>query len=144
MSLPIESCNIIDEVALLDFKSRIEYDTFQRLASWVPKTDCCTIWDGVECDPSTGRVVKIVHTGIWDESGAETVMSGTLSPFLGNLTYLQVLNLRALGGLAAPIPTDLGKLTHLTHLTLTYNRMNGSIPTSLGKLHLLKIPLLRQ
>ncbi|XP_057529938.1 DNA damage-repair/toleration protein DRT100-like [Amaranthus tricolor] len=127
------------DVRTLGLDSRIEYDTFQRLASWVPKTDCCTIWDGVECDPSTGRVVKIVHTGIWDESGAETVMSGTLSPFLGNLTYLQVLNLCALGGLAAPIPTDLGKLSQLKNLYLNHNKISGSIPFSFGKLSQLQI-----
>ncbi|KAL2928291.1 hypothetical protein RDABS01_000931 [Bienertia sinuspersici] len=54
-----KSCNAIDKEALLDFKSRIEFDGRGRLSTWMPENDCCATWYGVKCDPTNGRVVQL-------------------------------------------------------------------------------------
>ncbi|KAL2907269.1 hypothetical protein RDABS01_005979 [Bienertia sinuspersici] len=142
--LLVESCDPIDKEALLEFKRGIQDNWFQRLGTWVPQTDCCTTWDDVTCDPATGRVVKISLIGFWDEFGVDTAygMEGTISPFVGNLTHLQIFNLRALAGdlhldhnqLTGVIPTSVGKLSLLQNLFLDHNKLNGPIPSSIGRL----------
>uniref|UniRef100_A0A803KVC4 non-specific serine/threonine protein kinase n=1 Tax=Chenopodium quinoa TaxID=63459 RepID=A0A803KVC4_CHEQI len=129
----VKSCHAIDKEALLDFKHRITYDPSKLLGSWLTTTDCCTAWEGIACDPSNGRVINISRP-----SAMETFMSGTLSPFLGNLTYLQVLDLSDLSELSGPIPPQLGKLSHLTILFLNNNKLNGSLPSSFSYLHKVK------
>uniref|UniRef100_A0A803L7F0 FBD domain-containing protein n=1 Tax=Chenopodium quinoa TaxID=63459 RepID=A0A803L7F0_CHEQI len=129
-----ESCHAIDKEALLDFKHRITDDPSQLLGSWLATTDCCTAWEGIACDPFNGRVIKVSRP-----SAMETSMSGTLSPFLGNLTYLQVLDLSDLSELSGPIPPQLGKLSQLEYLSLNINELIGPIPSSIGQLASLQV-----
>ncbi|CAO2840718.1 unnamed protein product [Amaranthus hypochondriacus] len=128
--LVVESCNAIDKEALLDFKARIILDREQRLSTWVSNTNCCTSWKGIRCNPNNGRVVSIIISS----SLSELFMAGTLSPYLGNITYLEVLDLSIQGMISGPIPTQLGQLSHLTKLDLSLNQFSGSIPTQLGHL----------
>ncbi|KAH9607033.1 hypothetical protein KSS87_013808 [Heliosperma pusillum] len=140
----VKSCNPIDKEALLDFKLRITNDPLGLLDSWSPATDCCTAWQGVACD--NGRVVNVSRSGIVYDSEEDDMvmdmrifMSGTLSPFLANLTYLQVLDFRALQNLTGPIPLELGKLSNLTHLHLYRNQLSGSITSSFRHFPKLKL-----
>ncbi|KAL2935294.1 hypothetical protein RDABS01_018412 [Bienertia sinuspersici] len=143
--LVVESCNAIDKEALVEFKREVKnpFPWQQTLPTWVPTTDCCAKWRGVTCDPATGRVVGIELVGYFDESGLDPwfgQLQGTLSPFLGNLTYLRVLNLKAQASLSGPIPPelagsiplDIGKLRGLKHIDLSYNHICGIIPYSIG------------
>ncbi|KNA20617.1 hypothetical protein SOVF_050560 [Spinacia oleracea] len=144
----VESCNAIDKEALLQFKRGIEYDGGGHLSTWIPNTDCCTKWNKVECDPATGRVISISPFQITDplESDISYLINGTISPFLGNLTYLQYLNLYHFNqhyldrpsGLRGLIPPELGRLSHLTYLGLSFNTFTGPIPTSFVNLRRLK------
>ncbi|KAI3913029.1 hypothetical protein MKW92_050941 [Papaver armeniacum] len=54
-------------------------------------------------------------------------MMGTISPSLGRLKFLRILDLGFLKDLEGTIPSELGKLYHLTSLLLDINRLNGSI-----------------
>ncbi|KMS94975.1 hypothetical protein BVRB_013590 [Beta vulgaris subsp. vulgaris] len=146
--LLVESCNPIDEEALLKFKGGIEYGAQYQLATWIPKTNCCATWYGVECDAANGRVVRLSPFRPANPMDVDisVFVNGTLSPFLGNLTYLQVLDLFHFqenylsnpDGLRGPIPPQLGMLSHLTSLHLGANILNGSIPTSFANLHKLQ------
>lgn len=91
----VESCNPIDEEALLEFRRGIEYESSGRLSTWIPMTDCCASWYGVECDVSKGRVIEVSPFRDSDimDIGKSIFVNGTISPFLGNLTYLRVLSL---------------------------------------------------
>ncbi|KAI3861516.1 hypothetical protein MKW98_000468 [Papaver atlanticum] len=140
-----EACHRTDRKALLDFKSKITQDSFRLLETWNQSTDCCIKWEGIACD-SNGRVVNLSRNGIStdEENPFDLTMEGTISPSLGKLKFLRVLDLRFLKDLAGTIPSELGKLYHLTSLLLDINRLNGSIPASFQNLRKLNRLLLGQ
>ena len=60
-------------------------------------------------------------------------LSGEIPPELGNLTGLQSLGL-SFNQLSGEIPPELGNLASLRGMTLRYNRLSGEIPPELGNL----------
>ncbi|CAH2049740.1 unnamed protein product [Thlaspi arvense] len=134
LPLSSQACHQVDRDALLDFKHSI--NPLNLLQSWIPSTDCCSTWDGIACDPSSGRVVQVSLPVLSDKVCS---MNVTLSPSLGNLSFLQFLDLSDLNRLSGPIPPELGKLSRLSYLYLSNNCLSGEIPVSLGRLTRLKI-----
>ena len=61
------------------------------------------------------------------------ILAGELPAELGNLDYLQILNLSGTG-LSGEIPSELGNLTNLIELWLWGNELSGEIPPELGNL----------
>ena len=59
--------------------------------------------------------------------------SGPISPELGQLTSLEVLIL-SFNEFSGPIPPELGQLTNLEELSLENNQLSGPIPVELGDL----------
>ncbi|KAL9327100.1 hypothetical protein ACSQ67_007745 [Phaseolus vulgaris] len=132
----LEPCHVVDKEALLEFKSKIISDPSNLLDSWTPSSDCCHNWEGIACG-STGRVINLTRTGVVfdvDDIPLETYMSGTLSPYLGNLSSLQVLDLSNLKHLHGSIPPELAELSHLRKLFLYSNEFSGGVPASFEKL----------
>ncbi|XP_038972278.1 receptor kinase-like protein Xa21 [Phoenix dactylifera] len=58
-------------------------------------------------------------------------LTGQISPDIGNLTFLQRLNLSG-NQLRGYIPQELGRLSNIQFLVLTDNTLEGTIPTSLA------------
>lgn len=65
----------------------------------------------------------------------DSEMKGTLSESLGDLQFLEILDLGDLKEITGPIPSSLGKLRQLKKLILNRNKLSGSIPTSPKNLH---------
>lgn len=144
--------NITDILSLLHFK-KVTNDPTQALKSWNRSTHYCN-WNGVMCDPSyPGRVVGLLLGG--------QRLSGQITLSLGNITFLQYLNLshngfsgqlpslnqfhelvlldlhsNSLRGMI--IPDSLVNCSNLRVLDLSKNMLEGPIPAEIGSLYSLR------
>ncbi|CAK9221625.1 unnamed protein product [Sphagnum troendelagicum] len=99
-------------------------DPKQVLQSWDPTlVNPCT-WFHVTCD-TENNVIRV------DLGNAS--LSGTLVPQLGNLPFLQYLELYS-NSISGSIPSELGALSQLVSLDLYVNDFTGDIPSTLGQL----------
>ncbi|XP_059066680.1 LRR receptor-like serine/threonine-protein kinase ERL1 [Cryptomeria japonica] len=118
--------------ALIIFKHALNYssDFYTNLSSWEKERDCC-VWDGISCHNTTHHVVSVEIYG-----GLE-IQGGVISESLCTLTFVATIRLTSTG-LTGTIPLCLGKLSSLTELDLTFNRLRGNItlPSSLTVLYL--------
>ncbi|KAI3519851.1 hypothetical protein L1887_09068 [Cichorium endivia] len=117
--------NETDYQALLQFKSMITNDV---LSSWNSSFHFCD-WNGVSCGRRHRRVTALVlHS-----QGLE----GSLSPHIGNLSFLRYLYLKN-NSFQGTIPDELGRLSRLSFLHLGYNSISGVIPANLSRCSNLK------
>nr|ABG68038.1 receptor kinase 2 [Triticum aestivum] len=121
-----------DLPTLLSFKSLITKDPLGALSSWTINSSSngsthgfCS-WTGVKCSRThPGHVMALRLQGIG--------LSGTISPFLGNLSRLRVLDLSN-NKLEGQIPPSLGNCFALRRLNLSVNSLSGAIPPAMGNL----------
>ncbi|KAL2239726.1 UNVERIFIED_CONTAM: Receptor-like protein 3 [Sesamum indicum] len=105
-------CNQIERDALLSFYN--ETSTAPPL-NW-SATDCCR-WEGVACEGYGSRVTRLSLPG--------RALSGTITPFLANLSFLSYLNLSG-NHLSGSFPlTVFRSLNRLRTLDLSSNRFSG-------------------
>ncbi|RVW51282.1 DNA damage-repair/toleration protein DRT100 [Vitis vinifera] len=130
-------CYEADRAALLRFKARISKDTTEALSSWTGRDCCGGGWEGIECNPATGRVVGLMLQRPADRDSG-IYMKGTLSSSLGALQFLEVMVISGMKHITGSIPESFSNLTHLKQLVLEDNSLGGAIPSSLGHLPLLK------
>ncbi|KAL2481576.1 LRR receptor-like serine/threonine-protein kinase EFR [Abeliophyllum distichum] len=88
---------------------------------WNLKTPLCN-WQGVFCNTNKMRVpgLALENCGL----------TGTITPHIGNLSFLQVLDLKK-NVFHGSIPVSMGKLFRLKMLILAANNIQGHIPSSL-------------
>ncbi|KAL5716195.1 non-specific serine/threonine protein kinase [Ranunculus cassubicifolius] len=113
------SANESDRTTLFTLKRHISVDPFQVFSTWNDSSDHCS-WQGIAC--SSGRVTSL------DLKGQN--LQGTLSPWVGNLTFLRVIYLTK-NSFHGRIPQELGHLVRLQYLFLDGNSFSGKIPSSL-------------
>eukprot|EP00033_Pygsuia_biforma_P000688 GCRY01000808.1.p1 GENE.GCRY01000808.1~~GCRY01000808.1.p1 ORF type:complete len:1327 (+),score=388.93 GCRY01000808.1:166-4146(+) len=119
-------CSVhIEQEALLAVAGAVTADPNEALMGWNLATLPCAGdgWDGVVCED--GQVVEL------DLAGMD--LSGTLSPYIGNLTSLHTLYLSA-NDFTGALPETLANLANLHTLVLAKNRFSGPLPASLGAL----------
>ncbi|KAI7751912.1 hypothetical protein M8C21_029960, partial [Ambrosia artemisiifolia] len=122
----------IHHEALLKIKSLITHDPYGALTTWNDSLHVCN-WSHVYCGKRHRRVTFIELTS----QGLE----GSLSPHVGNLSFLRTLSLGN-NSFQGAIPQELGRLSRLHHLNLYYNRFNEVIPTNIsGCVNLEKISI---
>ncbi|WVZ85573.1 hypothetical protein U9M48_032485 [Paspalum notatum var. saurae] len=125
---------------LLSFKSLISKDPSGVLSSWNPLTGSSTQngtqgfcrWTGVTCGGrlSPRRVTALRLSGFG--------LVGTLSPHIGNLTHLGVLDLSH-NKFEGDIPPSLASCSVLQELNLSNNSLSGTIPSAMGHLSKLSV-----
>ncbi|XLR64894.1 hypothetical protein S83_015566 [Arachis hypogaea] len=91
-------------------------------------------WDSNSVDPCSWRMITCNLDGSVSVLGMPSQnLSGTLSPWVGNLTNLQSVLLQN-NAISGQIPTAIGSLEKLQTLDLSNNDFSGEIPNSLGGL----------
>ncbi|KAI4373834.1 hypothetical protein MLD38_011906 [Melastoma candidum] len=96
--------------------------------------DVLDSWDRNSVDPCGWRLVICNPDGYVSTLGLPSQgLSGTLSPAIGNLSYLQTVLLQN-NLISGPIPAEIGRLENLQTLDLSNNKFNGEIPDSFGAL----------
>ncbi|KMT00773.1 hypothetical protein BVRB_9g220540 [Beta vulgaris subsp. vulgaris] len=121
--------NTSDMVALLAIKSEIINDPQGVLNSWNDSLSICE-WQGVTCGATRKRVVSL-HLVSYS-------LQGTLSPSVGNLSFLHHLILSD-NDLSNHIPPQIGRLLRLRTLVLERNSFEGQIPANISQCSKLEI-----
>ncbi|KAK9725008.1 hypothetical protein RND81_05G115200 [Saponaria officinalis] len=114
--------NVTDHLALLAIKSRLVDHRGGILSSWNHSLHHCN-WEGVTCGHKHKRVTRLDLFSIG--------LSGTISPFIGNLTFLNTILLYN-NSLTGMIPQEIGRLFRLKVLGLFNNTLVGGIPANLS------------
>ncbi|CAM8955342.1 unnamed protein product [Rhodiola kirilowii] len=104
------------------------------LSSWNASLHFCQ-WPGITCDRRYQRVTAMDF--------AELRFTGTLSPYIGNLTFLRFLNLSNCN-IKGVVPEEIGQLHRLRVFSMRSNALRGSIPLHLTNCSQLRIIDLRQ
>ncbi|CAL4968242.1 unnamed protein product [Urochloa decumbens] len=112
--------NSTDMLSLLDFK-RVITGPGGVLSSWNTSIPHCQ-WEGVNCSlKHPGRVTVLSLGGL--------LLAGPISPSIGNLTFLETLNLST-NSFSGELP-PLNRFHKLQRLVLSYNSLHGTIPDTL-------------
>ncbi|KAF5459205.1 hypothetical protein F2P56_023180 [Juglans regia] len=139
LSSPQPLCHQDESLALMQFKDSfiIHNDTFSscfpKAASWSVeaehgRSDCCSSWDGVECDPHTAHVIGL------DLSDSCLYGSINSNSSLFRLSHLRSLNLAFNDFNYSKIPSTIGNLSWLTSLNLSYSHVSGEVPYEISYL----------
>ncbi|CAN0825814.1 Receptor kinase-like protein Xa21, partial [Linum grandiflorum] len=109
--------NNTDQLALTHFKSQITHDPLQITTSWNSTTHFCN-WPGITCGRKHPRVpvLDLRSSGL----------SGSISPAIGNLSFLRKIYLQN-NSLTGRIPPEIGRLSRLEFITLRNNSLSGEI-----------------
>ena len=114
--------NVRDEVPLRAFKSKIIHDPQGILNSWNNSCHFCE-WDGITCGHR--------HRRVTDLDLSSRGLSGSLSPYIGNLSFLRELKLYN-NSIQYEIPNEFSRLFGLKSLLLHNNSLIGEIPANLS------------
>ncbi|KAL2454502.1 putative LRR receptor-like serine/threonine-protein kinase [Abeliophyllum distichum] len=148
-----KNANETDRLALLEFKNRITDDPLNFLNSWNESAHFCN-WPGVVCSRRHQRITSL--------NLQHQKLTGFLSPYIGNLTFLYQLildnnsfmgiipqelgNLRRLrflwlrnNSFDGEIPANLSACSNLVEIRLSWNNLSGKLPTELGSLSKLQL-----
>ncbi|XP_021738558.1 putative receptor-like protein kinase At3g47110 [Chenopodium quinoa] len=121
LSFAIAGNNETDKLALIEFKAGITDDPFGVMSSWNDTIHFCE-WYGVTCGHRHQRVTTL------DLNSSK--LTGTISPHLGNLSFLNKLILYD-NSFSGIIPSEIGRLHRLQRLGLNNNSIGGEIPSSI-------------
>ncbi|KAI4357122.1 hypothetical protein L6164_001090 [Bauhinia variegata] len=119
-----------DKEALISFKSQLSSDSPHPLSSWDQNSSPCN-WTGVFCNNlDDNRVIALNLSGLG--------LSGPISPHIGNLSFLESLQLQN-NQITGAIPDQIGNLFRLRILNMNSNRIQGKLPYSITNLTQLQL-----
>ncbi|KAL5708378.1 non-specific serine/threonine protein kinase [Ranunculus cassubicifolius] len=108
--------NSSDLNSLLSIKAEI-----QGLTSWNKSLHFCN-WQGITCGNTHQRVISL--------NLSSQNLIGTLSPSIGNLSFLRYINLES-NQFSGKIPQEIGKLFRLQDFIVYNNTFVGEIPVNI-------------
>ncbi|XVF83920.1 hypothetical protein PTKIN_Ptkin16aG0532800 [Pterospermum kingtungense] len=114
--------NETDREALLRFKAKITGDPLRIMRSWNNSIHLCQ-WRGVKCGRRHQRVTEL--------DLAALKLMGPISPYIGNLSLLRVLDLQN-NSFFQELPREIGRLHRLEVLALSGNSIGGEIPSNIS------------
>ncbi|KAL6135417.1 hypothetical protein ACLB2K_067645 [Fragaria x ananassa] len=113
-----------DRLALLAIKAQIHQDPDRPvMSSWNESTHFC-MWYGVTC--SRRHLQRVTELDL-----SSLKLSGSISPHIGNLSFLRVLRLYN-NSLTNKIPPEIGHLQRLQIFSLGNNSLSGTIPANIS------------
>ncbi|KAJ9176788.1 hypothetical protein P3X46_012066 [Hevea brasiliensis] len=129
-------CHDDESSALFQFKESFIIDNtfddcYPKVESWKlvkgERGDCCS-WDGVQCDEETNHVISL--------NLANSCLYGSINSnnTLFRLVHLHSLNLACNDFNLSQIPSQIGRLSRLTHLNLSFSSLSGQIPQQIFNL----------
>ncbi|KAG8369429.1 hypothetical protein BUALT_Bualt14G0012800 [Buddleja alternifolia] len=156
--IPAAICsnNETDLHALLAFKDAIDPDSLVvSLNSWNEKRSHYCSWQGIQC--SHRHRDRVIAINLMSRG-----LTGSLSPHLGNLSFLRSINLQnnnfhgqipqeigllrrlefaefSSNSFVGTIPKNLSQCSNLYYLNLIENMLSGVIPHELGSLYKLQV-----
>ncbi|XP_042511449.1 probable LRR receptor-like serine/threonine-protein kinase At1g06840 isoform X3 [Macadamia integrifolia] len=138
LSLPFRTLKKITqhgEVSTLRDIKRSLKDPMNHLENWSQGDPCTSNWTGVLCFDTTA---DDGYLHVQELQLLNMNLSGTLSPELGQLSYMKILDFmwNQIGG---SIPKEIGNIKSLQLLLLSGNQLTGPLPEELGYLPNLKI-----
>ncbi|EOY07253.1 LRR receptor-like serine/threonine-protein kinase, putative [Theobroma cacao] len=114
--------NETDRLALLAIKAQLTQDPLGLTSSWNDSLHFCN-WSGVICGHGHQRVITL-NLSYHD-------LVGSLSPYVGNLTFLRGISLEQ-NYFHGEIPPEVGRLSGLRYLNFSNNSLSGEIPANLS------------
>ncbi|KAL3829003.1 hypothetical protein ACJIZ3_017805 [Penstemon smallii] len=105
-------------------------DPYKKLAHWNRRDPCTSNWPEIIC---YNRTLDDGFLHVRELALLNRNLSGSLSPELGSLSYLEILNFMW-NNITGTIPKEIGNITTLRLLLLNGNQLTGSLPDELGYL----------
>ncbi|XP_021829769.1 probable LRR receptor-like serine/threonine-protein kinase At3g47570, partial [Prunus avium] len=115
--------NETDRLALLAIKAQIKQDPHNVTSSWNESIHFC-FWHGVSC--SRRHRQRVTSLDLQSQK-----LAGSLSPHIGNLSFLRALKLQN-NSFSHEIPPQIGHLHRLQVLYLHNNSFSGPIPYNIS------------
>lgn len=97
--------------------------------SELPQDFC--IWPGAFCVGGESNMVNVLSFSFQD-------LSGSLSPFIGNITTLSNIWMNSIG-LQGGLPEEISNLYNLRRLAIVDNNLSGTLPSSIADMQNLEL-----
>ncbi|KAL3574597.1 hypothetical protein D5086_025210 [Populus alba] len=120
--------------ALQDIKNSL-IDINKNLSNWRRGDPCTSNWTGVLCFNATK---EDAYLHVRELQLLNMNLSGTLSPSLGRLSYMEILDFMW-NRITGSIPPEIGNIKSLKLFRLSNNNLNGTIPAYFSDLPLLQL-----
>ncbi|KAI8530624.1 hypothetical protein RHMOL_Rhmol11G0073900 [Rhododendron molle] len=121
--------NETDRRALFAIRDSIPGDPFRVFSSWNRSIAFCD-WQGVTCGRRHQRVTMLNLSSLQ--------LVGSMSPHIGNLTFLRTIDLSN-NSFRGAIPREVARLVRLRHLLLSVNSFHDVFPTNSSSLSGIKV-----
>ncbi|XP_024169159.1 putative receptor-like protein kinase At3g47110 isoform X2 [Rosa chinensis] len=115
--------NETDRLALLAIKANIQHDPNRVTSTWNESIHFCS-WHGVTC--SRRHHQRVIMLDLNSQG-----LAGSISPHIGNLSFLRDLRLYN-NSLRDGIPPEIGRLRRLQVLNVRGNLLTGHIPANIS------------